>query len=133
MPRCELYLSVDNIELEFENAITNGAKLISPILDRDWGDKVCYFSDPDGHVIAFAEKIRENNLKYGFMTDIKRPLIVFLANSVPFGVLFFLLGHYFKLELQVWFYIVIALFYGLMAVFLRPRFISFLNKKFNQH
>ncbi len=57
VPRCELYFSVDNIELEFENAITNGAKLISPILDRDWGDKVCYFSDLDGHVIAFAEKI----------------------------------------------------------------------------
>ena len=61
IPRCELYLSVDNIQLEFDNAIKSGAKLISPIIDRDWGDKVCYFSDPDGHIIAFAEKIKKEN------------------------------------------------------------------------
>ena len=57
IPRCELYLYVDDIELEFDNALKNGATLISPILDRDWGDRVCYFSDPDGHIIAFAELI----------------------------------------------------------------------------
>jgi lactoylglutathione lyase len=57
IPRCELYLYVENIQLEFENAIKCGATLISPIQDRDWNDKVCYFSDPDGHIIAFAEKL----------------------------------------------------------------------------
>lgn len=57
IPRCELYLYVDDIQLEFENATNAGATLISPIMDRDWGDKACYFADPDGHVIAFAEKI----------------------------------------------------------------------------
>ena len=59
IPRCELYLYVDNIQFEFDNAKSSGAKLISPITDRDWGDKVCYFSDPDGHIIAFAEKIKK--------------------------------------------------------------------------
>lgn len=57
IPRCELYLYVDNIQYEFDNAIQSGAVLISPVSNRDWGDKVCYFSDPDGHIIAFAEKI----------------------------------------------------------------------------
>lgn len=62
IPRCELYLYVDDIELEYDNALKNGAKLISPITERDWGDKVCYFSDPDGHIIAFACKLeRETN------------------------------------------------------------------------
>ena len=61
IPRCELYLYVDNIQFEFDNATKSGAKLISPIMDRDWGDKVCYFSDPDGHIIAFAEKIIKGN------------------------------------------------------------------------
>ena len=56
IPRCELYFYVDDINLEFENAVKCGAKLISPIEDRNWGDKACYFSDPDGHVIAFAVK-----------------------------------------------------------------------------
>ena len=59
IPRCELYFYVDDIRLEFTNAIQNGARLISPIEDRDWGDKVCYFSDLDGHVIAFAERLKD--------------------------------------------------------------------------
>lgn len=57
IPRCELYLYVEDIQLEFENAINSGAKLISPIIERNWGDRACYFADPDGHVIAFAERI----------------------------------------------------------------------------
>lgn len=59
IPRCELYLYVDSIQFEFDNAIKSGAKLVSQIEDRDWGDKVCYFSDPDGHIIAFAEIMNE--------------------------------------------------------------------------
>ena len=57
VPRCELYFYIEDIQLEFDNALKCGARLISPISDRDWGDRVCYFSDPDGHIIAFAEKI----------------------------------------------------------------------------
>ncbi len=57
IPRCELYLLVDNVETEFKNATNCGASLVSPILEMDWGDRVCYFMDPDGHIIAFAEKI----------------------------------------------------------------------------
>lgn len=57
IPRCELYLYVDDIALEFNNAVNTGAKLISNIQDRTWGDKACYFADPDGHIIAFAEKL----------------------------------------------------------------------------
>ncbi|NNT71453.1 lactoylglutathione lyase [Flavobacterium sp. IMCC34852] len=57
IPRCELYFYVEDISLEYANATALGAQLISPITDRDWGDKVCYFADPDGHIIAFAEKI----------------------------------------------------------------------------
>jgi len=57
IPRCELYLVVDNVQAEYENALRCGAKLISEISDRDWGDKACYFSDPDGHIIAFAQRI----------------------------------------------------------------------------
>ncbi len=54
IPRCELYFVVDDIQAEFQHAIGCGAIVISPVLLRDWGDQVCYFSDPDGHVIALA-------------------------------------------------------------------------------
>ncbi|MDY0344564.1 MAG: VOC family protein [Lentimicrobium sp.] len=57
VPRCELYFYVEDIQLEYENALESGAKLISPVSDRNWGDRVCYFADPDGHILAFAEKI----------------------------------------------------------------------------
>ena len=56
IPRCELYLYVDDLQLEFKHANKLGAKLISPIADRNWGDRACYFADPDEHIIAFAEK-----------------------------------------------------------------------------
>lgn len=58
IPRCELYFYVEHIEPEFENAMNSGAKLISEISDRNWGDRACYFADPDGHILAFAERIK---------------------------------------------------------------------------
>lgn len=54
IPRCELYLYVKNLPEEYDNALKNGAKLVSPISERSWNDTACYFSDPDGHIIAFA-------------------------------------------------------------------------------
>lgn len=56
IPRCELYLLVDDLQSLFDNAIKSGAKEISKVSDRDWGDRVGYVADFDGHVIAFAEK-----------------------------------------------------------------------------
>lgn len=58
IPRCELYFYVENLELEYQNALQAGAKIISGIENRNWGDRVCYFADLDGHIIAFAEKIK---------------------------------------------------------------------------
>ena len=56
IPRCELYLHVEDIETVFAAAVKAGAKEISPIQERDWGDTVGYLADFDGHVIAFAKK-----------------------------------------------------------------------------
>lgn len=54
IPRCELYLSVENVEKETEHALSCGAILVSPPLDRDWGAKVSYVADLDGHVLALS-------------------------------------------------------------------------------
>ena len=56
IPRCELYINVDNAVNFLERAIQSGGKLISPIKMRDWGDEVGYVSDFDGHVIAFVKQ-----------------------------------------------------------------------------
>jgi catechol 2,3-dioxygenase-like lactoylglutathione lyase family enzyme len=57
--KAELYLVVDNISVAFERAVGAGAKVLSGILDRDWGHKAAYFSDPDNYIIAFAEEIHK--------------------------------------------------------------------------
>lgn len=56
IPRCEVYLMVDDIKPYYERAIKLGLVLVSDIVKRDWGHTVCYFSDPDGHIIAFAQE-----------------------------------------------------------------------------
>ena len=56
IPRCEIYLKVKNANEYMKRGIQLGAKLISPLQQRDWGDKVGYLLDADGHVIAFAEE-----------------------------------------------------------------------------
>ncbi|HEX8517072.1 MAG TPA: VOC family protein [Bacteroidia bacterium] len=55
IPRCELYLKISDIKKYRDNAVEAGALIISEIEAREWGDLVCYFADPDGHIIAFAE------------------------------------------------------------------------------
>ena len=58
IPRCELYMYVENIEEAFMIAKNAGANEISGILPRDWGDTVGYLSDPDGHVLACAKRTK---------------------------------------------------------------------------
>ena len=55
IPRCELYLKIDNANEYITQGIKLGGTQISEITDRDWGDRVGYISDPDGHILAFAE------------------------------------------------------------------------------
>lgn len=57
IPRCELYIHVQNIEEWILRSISAGAKIISAPKNRDWGDRVAYVMDPDAHVLAFAKKI----------------------------------------------------------------------------
>jgi catechol 2,3-dioxygenase-like lactoylglutathione lyase family enzyme len=59
VPRCELYLYVENVDECFERSIKFGAGVVSPVSIRDWGDIAGYVADPDGHLIAFASTILE--------------------------------------------------------------------------
>lgn len=56
IPRCELYMYVNDPEIYYDRAIKAGAKAISNSIMRNWGDIVAYCSDPDGHIVAFAMK-----------------------------------------------------------------------------
>lgn len=54
IPRCEVYLLMDNVEEMYNRAISLGAKQIASIQKMDWGHTVGYVADVDGHVLAFA-------------------------------------------------------------------------------
>jgi catechol 2,3-dioxygenase-like lactoylglutathione lyase family enzyme len=60
IPRCELYLTVDDPQKYCDRALACGARLVSPLAPRNWGDQAVYLSDPDGHIIAFARKLARN-------------------------------------------------------------------------
>lgn len=55
IPRGEVYLRVSAPEIAFQRAVEAGAKILSPIEQRDWGARAGYLEDPDGHVIAFSD------------------------------------------------------------------------------
>lgn len=57
IPRCELYILSENMEEAYNLALAAGAKEVSKIQDRDWGDRAGYVADFDGHIVAFAERM----------------------------------------------------------------------------
>jgi catechol 2,3-dioxygenase-like lactoylglutathione lyase family enzyme len=54
IPRAELYLLVANATELHQRALAAGAIELSPLSLRDWGHRVAYALDADGHVLAFA-------------------------------------------------------------------------------
>lgn len=54
--RAEIYLTVNDPISYLKRASHLGAKLLSPFSRRNWGDDAGYVMDPDGHVLAFAQK-----------------------------------------------------------------------------
>ena len=58
VPRAELYLLVEPAKEYHFRALALGGIEISPTKDRPWGHRASYCLDPDGHVLAFAEKIQ---------------------------------------------------------------------------
>lgn len=57
IPRCELYLQVKDAQAAFDRAVNAGALEVDAVADRDWGDRVGYVADSDGHIIAFAQRL----------------------------------------------------------------------------
>jgi uncharacterized protein len=55
IPRAELYLVTGDAREFHARALAAGARELSPVAPRDWGDLVGYSLDPDGHVVAFAQ------------------------------------------------------------------------------
>jgi catechol 2,3-dioxygenase-like lactoylglutathione lyase family enzyme len=57
IPRCELYLVVKDLAGSCAHAERIGARSVDPVSDRDWGHRVAYYADDDGHIIALARPL----------------------------------------------------------------------------
>ncbi|MHC4821316.1 MAG: VOC family protein [Planctomycetota bacterium] len=51
----ELYLWCDDAHAAVDRALGAGARLLSAVAPRNWGDETGYVADPDGTVIALAK------------------------------------------------------------------------------
>jgi len=51
----ELYFHVEDVDDAVKRLTALGAKCLSPVMLRDWGDEAAYFSDPDGNVLVVAK------------------------------------------------------------------------------
>jgi catechol 2,3-dioxygenase-like lactoylglutathione lyase family enzyme len=54
----ELYVRVDDVAPLLERLERVGAKPLSPLAPRAWGDEAAYFADPDGNIVAVAQYLQ---------------------------------------------------------------------------
>ncbi|MBL8918110.1 MAG: VOC family protein [Myxococcaceae bacterium] len=50
----ELYLYSDDLEAAVTRMVVAGARALSPLALRQWGDEAAYFADPSGTVLVLA-------------------------------------------------------------------------------
>lgn len=50
----ELYLHTTTLAPDLARLEAAGARLLSPLAPRDWGDDAAYYADPDGNVLVLA-------------------------------------------------------------------------------
>ena len=53
----ELYFQCDDAAEAATRLETAGARLLSPLGSRPWGDEAAYFADPDGNVIVVSRPL----------------------------------------------------------------------------
>jgi PhnB protein len=54
-----IYLYVEDVDKTIERAVANGAKVLSPVANQFWGDRIGWVMDASGHVWTIATRIEE--------------------------------------------------------------------------
>lgn len=55
----ELYFYADDVEAASAALVAAGARCLSPLAPRPWGDEAAYFADPSGNVLVVARALGE--------------------------------------------------------------------------
>lgn len=54
-----IYVYVEDVDKTVERAVAGGAKVLFPVANQFWGDRIGWVMDPSGHVWTIASRIEE--------------------------------------------------------------------------
>ena len=54
-----IYIYVEDVDKTVERAVAGGAKVLFPVANQFWGDRIGWVMDPSGHVWTIATRIEE--------------------------------------------------------------------------
>lgn len=54
-----IFVYVEDVDKTVEQAIANGARVLVPLQNQFWGDRMAWIMDPPGHVWTVATRIEE--------------------------------------------------------------------------
>ena len=54
-----IYVYVEDVDKTVERAVAGGAKVLFPVTNQFWGDRIGWMMDPSGHVWTVATRIEE--------------------------------------------------------------------------
>lgn len=54
-----IFVYVPDVDATVERAVANGARLLVPLENHFWGDRVAWFMDPAGHVWTVASRVED--------------------------------------------------------------------------
>jgi len=54
-----MYVYVEDVDKTIERAVAGGAKILFPVQNQFWGDRMGWVMDPSGHVWTIASRIEE--------------------------------------------------------------------------
>ena len=56
-----IYVYVEDVDKTVQRAVAAGAKVLLPVKDHFWGDRLGWIMDPAGHVWTIATRIKETS------------------------------------------------------------------------
>jgi len=56
-----IYVYVEDVDKTVERAVACGAKVLFPVANQFWGDRIGWVMDPSGHVWTIATRIEETS------------------------------------------------------------------------
>lgn len=54
-----IFVYVPDVDATVDRAVANGARVLIPLEDQFWGDRIAWFIDPAGHVWTVASRIED--------------------------------------------------------------------------